>query len=171
VILTGTRWTPASSRRTASGTSKSQIYQHRDKAGLVRHGAARTALSQLFRSWADLISEALVRMLQRGRLKPDADPKYLVDGLLAAVQGGYLLAQTAGSAVPMAPASTMDYIVQSNRSVAPPIGPGPGRCSQPGVRVGVRRSERRTPTSSARQHPGTVDSPARRMREAEDAQR
>jgi AcrR family transcriptional regulator len=74
--------------------------------------AARAALSRLFRSWAKLISDALVRMQERGSLKPDADPEYLADGLLAALQGGYLLAQTAGSAAPMARALDMslDYI-------------------------------------------------------------
>jgi len=153
--------------RAASGTSKSQIYQHfRDKNELVmaviefvgdivirretdslghvstlnglrrwrdalvqandlRHGAygcaigslagdvadhdeaARAALAQLFRTWSRLISGALTRMQERGSLKPDVDTDYLADGLLASLQGGYLLAQTAGDAGPMGRALDM----------------------------------------------------------------
>lgn len=74
--------------------------------------AARAALARLFRSWATLISEALKRMQETGALKPDVDTDYLADGLLAALQGGYLLAQTAGDSAPMARAldMTLDYI-------------------------------------------------------------
>jgi AcrR family transcriptional regulator len=45
--------------------------------------AARAALSRLFRAWSELISEALVRMQDGGVLKPDVDPDYLANGLLA----------------------------------------------------------------------------------------
>jgi TetR/AcrR family transcriptional repressor of nem operon len=73
---------------------------------------ARAALQRLFRAWGDLIAEALGRMRDQGLLKPDADLDYLADGLLAALQGGYLLAQTAGDSSPMARALDMslDYI-------------------------------------------------------------
>lgn len=76
--------------------------------------AARAALSQLFRTWSTLISEALARMQDRRTLKSDADTDYLADGLLAALQGGYLLAQTAGNSAPMARALDMslDYIAK-----------------------------------------------------------
>lgn len=88
----------------ALGSLASDIADHDEEA--------RAALSRLFRAWAKLISEVLMRMQDRGSLKPDADPDYLADGLLAALQGGYLLAQTAGSAAPMARALDMslDYI-------------------------------------------------------------
>lgn len=74
--------------------------------------AARAALARLFRTWSNLISDALVRMQNRGALKPDVDTHYLADGLLAALQGGYLLAQTAGDAAPMGRALDMslDYL-------------------------------------------------------------
>jgi AcrR family transcriptional regulator len=74
--------------------------------------AARSALARLFRTWSDLISEALVRMQDRGALKPDADTGYLADGLLASLQGGYLLAQAAGDTAPMGRALDMslDYL-------------------------------------------------------------
>jgi len=73
---------------------------------------ARAALAQLFRAWSKLISDALARMQDRGSLKPDVDTDYLADGLLATLQGGYLLAQTAGDAAPMGRALDMslDYI-------------------------------------------------------------
>jgi AcrR family transcriptional regulator len=80
--------------------------------------AARAALARLFHAWANLISEALTRMQDRGALKPDADPEYLAGGLLAALQGGYLLAQTAGDSSPMARALDMslEYIATLSSS-------------------------------------------------------
>lgn len=74
--------------------------------------AARAALSRLFRSWAKLLSEALDRLQARGALKAEVDTDYLANGLLAALQGGYLLAQTAGDSLPMARALDMslDYL-------------------------------------------------------------
>lgn len=74
--------------------------------------AARAALARLFRSWAKLLSEALDRLQARGGLKADVNTDQLADGLLAALQGGYLLAQTAGDAGPMARALDMslDYL-------------------------------------------------------------
>ena len=74
--------------------------------------AARAALARLFRSWTKLLSEALDRLQDRGALKADVDTDYLAGGLLAALQGGYLLAQTAGDSGPMARALDMslDYL-------------------------------------------------------------
>lgn len=140
--------------RTASGTSKSQLYQHFvDKEALVRevisHRAARlleqqqqrlqrldslrglerwrdalierNALRQgaygcplgalaaeladtdeearrdverYFAAWQGLLSGGLEQMRIKGILRADADPDALATGLLAALQGGYLLAQT-----------------------------------------------------------------------------
>jgi AcrR family transcriptional regulator len=147
--------------RAASGTSKSQLYQHfADKDALVRdviglqaqkvldreqqrlrrlnsfsglqrwrnaliqlnglqNGAygcalgslanevadqdeiARSVLAATFATWADLIADGLRRMQDNGSLKPDADPDKLAAGLMAALQGGYLLAQTARDIKPM----------------------------------------------------------------------
>jgi TetR/AcrR family transcriptional regulator, transcriptional repressor for nem operon len=140
--------------RAASGTSKSQLYQHfadkdalvRDVVGLwaqrvlereqqhlerlnsfsglrrwrnvlvqlngVQNGAygcalgsmaneiadhdeeARGILADTFADWQQLIATGLRRMQDNGALKPDADPDFLATGLMAALQGGYLLAQT-----------------------------------------------------------------------------
>jgi TetR/AcrR family transcriptional repressor of nem operon len=147
--------------RAASGTSKSQLYQHfADKDVLVRdviawraqqvlareeqrlrklsslrdlrrwrdalvsvnaleHGAygcalgslaselsaqderARSALAVAFAAWEDLIAAGLRRMQDSGSLRADADPAELATGLMAALQGGYLLAQAARDVKPM----------------------------------------------------------------------
>lgn len=56
---------------------------------------ARKALSQLFGEWSGLLAEVLDRIQERGDLPADASVDQLAIGLMAAVQGGYLLAQTA----------------------------------------------------------------------------
>ena len=62
---------------------------------------ARTILADLFKSWEELIAAGLERMQAKGALKPDADPEQLAIGLMAAVQGGYLLANAAHDVRPM----------------------------------------------------------------------
>ena len=62
---------------------------------------ARTLLADLFKTWEDLIAAGLERMQAKGALKPDADPGQLAIGLMAALQGGYLLANTAHDVRPM----------------------------------------------------------------------
>ena len=62
---------------------------------------ARTLLADLFKTWEELIAAGLERMQAKGALKPDADPEQLAIGLMAAVQGGYLLANTAHDVRPM----------------------------------------------------------------------
>ncbi|GAB3393268.1 TetR/AcrR family transcriptional regulator [Humibacter soli] len=73
---------------------------------------AREQLSRLFGTWTTLISGALSRMQERGTLGQQVDADYVANGLLAALQGGYLLAQAAGDSAPMASAIDMalDYI-------------------------------------------------------------
>jgi TetR/AcrR family transcriptional regulator, transcriptional repressor for nem operon len=55
---------------------------------------ARASLSQHFTEWQALLAGALERMRDNGVLRPDADIRALATGLLAAVEGGYLLSQT-----------------------------------------------------------------------------
>jgi TetR/AcrR family transcriptional repressor of nem operon len=62
---------------------------------------ARSALATLFATWEDLIADGLRRMQGQGTLRPDADPGQLAIGLMAALQGGYLLASTARDIRPM----------------------------------------------------------------------
>jgi hypothetical protein len=58
-------------------------------------------LADLFTTWEGLIAAGLRRMQAKGTLKPIADPYELAVGLMAAVQGGYLLANTAHDIRPM----------------------------------------------------------------------
>jgi hypothetical protein len=62
---------------------------------------ARTLLADLLKTWEELIAAGLERMQATGALKPGADPEQLAIGLMAALQGGYLLANTAHDVQPM----------------------------------------------------------------------
>lgn len=55
----------------------------------------RRAIATHFEEWLQLIVEAIDRLKTRGVLRADADSRALASGLLAALQGGYLLAKTA----------------------------------------------------------------------------
>ena len=55
---------------------------------------ARASLSAHFNEWRDLLGAALERIRDNGLLIADVDVKSLATGLLAAVEGGYLLSQT-----------------------------------------------------------------------------
>ena len=55
---------------------------------------ARASLSAHFTEWRTLLGAALERMRDSGALRPEADIRSLATGLLAAVEGGYLLSQT-----------------------------------------------------------------------------
>jgi AcrR family transcriptional regulator len=61
----------------------------------------RVSLAQHFTEWEDLLRAGFERMRNAGALRPDADPVALAIGLMAALQGGYLLAQTAHDPGPM----------------------------------------------------------------------
>jgi AcrR family transcriptional regulator len=54
---------------------------------------ARHALAASFAAWATVIREGLLGMLANGTLRPQTDADQLALALLAAVQGGLLLAQ------------------------------------------------------------------------------
>jgi AcrR family transcriptional regulator len=56
---------------------------------------ARRALATHFDEWLQLLVDAIDRSKARGVLRADADSRALAGGLLAALQGGYLLAKTA----------------------------------------------------------------------------
>jgi TetR/AcrR family transcriptional regulator, transcriptional repressor for nem operon len=68
---------------------------------------ARRTLRADFRAWERLLVHGLERMREKGALRPDADPEELATGIMAALQGGYLLAQTAHDSKPMAIALDM----------------------------------------------------------------
>lgn len=66
-----------------------------------RNERARTELAAHFATWEGLIADGLERMRAAGKLRPDADPRRLAVGLMGALQGGYLLAQTKQDVTPM----------------------------------------------------------------------
>jgi TetR/AcrR family transcriptional repressor of nem operon len=63
---------------------------------------ARQALAQLFSEWQSLLAGVLQRLQDVGDLPPEASIDQLATGLMAALQGGYMLAQTARDITPMA---------------------------------------------------------------------
>ena len=62
---------------------------------------ARKSLDKFFRTWEELLAVGLQRMQAKGTLSPKADPEQLAIGLMAALEGGYLLANTAHNVQPM----------------------------------------------------------------------
>ncbi len=73
---------------------------------------ARVMLAESFVEWEGLLAAGLQRMRDSGVLRSDADPERLATGLMAALQGGYLLAETAHDIKPMEIALDMalDYV-------------------------------------------------------------
>ncbi|WP_326835243.1 TetR family transcriptional regulator C-terminal domain-containing protein [Amycolatopsis rhabdoformis] len=66
-----------------------------------RDQEARSMLAKYFEIWEELLAEGLTRMRASGALRRNADPEKLATFLVAALQGGYLLAQTAHSTEPL----------------------------------------------------------------------
>jgi AcrR family transcriptional regulator len=79
---------------------------------------ARKAIAQHFATWEGLLEAGLVRMKDSGVLRADADAKELATGLMAALQGGYLLARTAQDVTPMRIA--LDMAIAHVRAYAVP---------------------------------------------------
>ena len=65
---------------------------------------ARAMLAVAFKRWEASIMAGLLRMHALGRLGPDADPRQLALALLAALEGGLLLAQIQRDPEPLAAA-------------------------------------------------------------------
>jgi AcrR family transcriptional regulator len=78
----------------ALGSLATEVSDHDD--------AARQALSQLFIEWQGLLADALRRLQDGGAIAPEASIDQLATGLMGALQGGYMLAQTARDVTPMA---------------------------------------------------------------------
>jgi AcrR family transcriptional regulator len=68
---------------------------------------AREKLHDLFGAWQELFEGVLRRFQRDGVIPQDADVTQLATGFVAAVQGGYLLAQTSRDVTPMASAIDM----------------------------------------------------------------
>jgi TetR/AcrR family transcriptional repressor of nem operon len=62
---------------------------------------ARAELAAAFAAWQQQLADGLSVMVDRGALRPEADPQVLAAGLLAALQGGLLLSTAARSARPL----------------------------------------------------------------------
>jgi AcrR family transcriptional regulator len=69
--------------------------------------AARMNLDAHLTAWISLLTDALERMKANGTLTGDVDPRKLATGIMAALQGGYLLAQAARDPAPMDIALTL----------------------------------------------------------------
>lgn len=78
---------------------------------------ARASLAEHFSEWRDLLAGALERMRDSGRLRTDIDAPTLATGLLAAVEGGYLLSQTAHD--PRLMQTALDAAISHIKSFAP----------------------------------------------------
>lgn len=61
----------------------------------------REEIEEGFQRWEDLFRRGLSAMRERGELRRTADPDQLADVLMAAFQGGMLLAQAANDATPL----------------------------------------------------------------------
>jgi hypothetical protein len=68
---------------------------------------ARRKLHDLFMAWQEFFEDLLRRFQKEDVIPQDADVAQLATGFVAAVQGGYLLAQTARDVAPMASAINM----------------------------------------------------------------
>ncbi len=77
---------------------------------------ARRSLAEHFAAWQRLLAAALGRMRDAGVLRADADVTALAVGLLAAVEGGYLLSQTAHD--PLLMQTALNSAIEHIRSFA-----------------------------------------------------
>ncbi|MET9356252.1 TetR family transcriptional regulator [Streptomyces sp. NPDC006617] len=84
---------------------------------------ARRAMARHFAAWEGLLEAGLARMKDSGVLRADADVSGLATGLMAALQGGYLLAQTAQDVEPMRIA--LDMAIAHVKAHAAPAGEAP----------------------------------------------
>jgi len=71
------------------------------------HDDERVRLVGHFRDWEQLLAAAFVRMRDKGVLRADIDAAEIATSVMAAVQGGYLLAQLAHDSAPMKSALDM----------------------------------------------------------------
>ncbi|MFC0505120.1 TetR/AcrR family transcriptional regulator [Micromonospora costi] len=75
-------------------------------------------LADAFAQWREIFRDALLRLQRQGRLSDEADPERLASLLLAAFQGGMLLAQVARDISPLRDAleAALDYVETFARS-------------------------------------------------------
>jgi TetR/AcrR family transcriptional repressor of nem operon len=78
--------------------------------------AARAVLDESFARWGGLLASGLLRIREEGGLTPEADVGALAISVVAALQGGYILAQAARNSEPLAIA--LDMALDRVRSLA-----------------------------------------------------
>jgi len=85
---------------------------------------ARPDVAAGFSRWESAIRACLRGMRDRGQLVPAADPGQLATAMLAALEGGLLLAQVERNTRPLAAA--LDVMISFTGSLAPPRQQQPG---------------------------------------------
>jgi AcrR family transcriptional regulator len=85
---------------------------------------ARVSLAEHFAEWRSMLASALERMRDAGVLGADINASALATGLLAAVEGGYLLSQTAHD--PRLMQTALDSAISHIKSFAPDGAVQPG---------------------------------------------
>jgi AcrR family transcriptional regulator len=106
---------------------------------------ARTSLSQHFATWKGLLAKGFRRMQDDAILSAQADPDALATGLMAALQGGYLLAQADHDVAPMAAALDMALAHIESLTRRPAKAAKSGKTATPSRRVSATQSRRKSP--------------------------
>jgi TetR/AcrR family transcriptional repressor of nem operon len=94
----------------ALGSLASEVSDH--------DAVARQTLAHLFNEWQELLAGVLRRLQEAGTLPPDAPIDQLATGLMGALQGGYMLAQTARDVTPMATSLDMALAHLESRAIS-----------------------------------------------------
>jgi TetR/AcrR family transcriptional regulator, transcriptional repressor for nem operon len=105
---------------------------------------ARTSLSAHFAAWEGLLATGFRRMLDDGILSAKADPDALATGLMAALQGGYLLAQANHDVAPMATALNMALAHIESLASGPTKTDKPRKTATSSRRASATKSRRKT---------------------------
>ena len=98
------------------------------------HPWARDALASSFTAWSEAIRAGLTTMTANGTLPPGADPGRLALALLAAVQGGLLLAQAQHSTV------ALEAALETVITHIDDLTTQPARCAGPAGEVRAQRA-------------------------------
>lgn len=88
-----------------------------------RDESARAVLGDAFNRWRDLLASSLRQLQATGRLDAQADVQRLAVAIVAALQGGYILAQASRDAQPLADALDMALARVRAYACTPPLSP------------------------------------------------
>jgi hypothetical protein len=119
------RWRDETLRRQGTGVSADRRLGALVSWTADQHEPARLVLKSGFETWQRYLAAGIRRMIVRGELSSEADANGLAIAILAAVQGGVLLARTSGQIRQLEVAlDTAISHVRAYRSIAP-------RCMNP----------------------------------------